>query len=143
MLGDDDHALRRRRAEQSRKEHMEAVAERMFPLRPWTGDAEDLRKLSIPETGDIELWKNSISEIRKRGEGHEGEIERLTADQRRLKAEVEAISQVAGVVSDQEAQNARRARKKPGPATSVYSMRSPPGFFEAALRHDDIVITVE
>ena len=137
---DDDHALRRRRAEQSRKEHMEAVAERMFPLRPWTGDAEDLRKLSIPETGDIELWKNSISEIRKRGEGHEGEIERLTADQRRLKAEVEAISQVAGVVSDQEATKARAVREEAWASHKRILDEESAGVFEAALRHDDIVI---
>ena len=137
---DDDHALRRRHAEQSHKEHMEAVAKRMLPLRPWTGDAEDLRKLSIPETGDIELWKNSISEIRKRIEGHEGEIERLTADQRRLKAEVEAISQVAGVVSDQEATKARAVREEAWASHKRILDEESAGVFEAALRHDDIVI---
>jgi cytochrome c553 len=99
-------------AELARQEQLDALAEHMRALRPWTGEAGALRDLSVPDADDIERWKNSTAETERRIEGREDEIERLLADQRRRTAEIEAAGQVAGVLSDQQAADVRAAREE-------------------------------
>ena len=141
LARNDDHDSRRRLAKRSRADHLNTLAERMTPLHPWKGEAEELRGLSIPDAGNIELWKNSMERARRRLEHHEDNIERLTAERRRLKAEIEAISRVAGAASDQGAAEARVAREEAWASHKRVLDAESARIFEDALRHDDIVTT--
>ena len=99
----DDHAARRRLAARSRAAHLETLADRIRELRPWEGDVQQLVELAVPEAGTIERWKIAAAEVQKQIDRHEGEVERLTTERLRLRAELDAIGSVVGVVSDQEA----------------------------------------
>ena len=135
----DDHASRRSHAEEAREDHLKATDKHILLLHPWTGDAKDLQKLPIPKTEDIEFWGNLTSKASQRLERLENEISRLAADQRRLKAEIEAISQVAGVASDREATKVRTEREEAWATHKRILDEESAGAFEAALRQDDIV----
>lgn len=135
----DDHATRCRLAGRSRQEQLDALAEHMHTLSPWTGEAKELLDLSVPDTDDIERWKNSVAGAEKRVERHEDEIERLLVDQRQLTAEIAAAGQVAGVLSDQEAANIRAEREDAWAGHKRTLDAASAKAFEASLRHDDIV----
>jgi len=135
----DDHATRHRLAGRSRLEQLDKLAEHMHTLSPWTGEANELHDISPPDAGDIERWKSSVAEAEKCVERHEEEIERLLADQRRLMAEIEVASQVAGVVSDQEAANIRAVREDAWAGHKRTLDEVSAEAFEVSLRHDDIV----
>jgi hypothetical protein len=126
-------------AELARQEQLDALAEHMRALRPWTGEAGALRDLSVPDADDIERWKNSTAETERRIEGREDEIERLLADQRRRTAEIEAAGQVAGVLSDQQAADVRAAREEAWASHKRTLDAASAVVFEANLRRDDIV----
>ena len=103
----DDSAVRRRLEERERVEHLDILAEHMHALRPWTGEPEELRTLCVPDVADIACCKGAIDDVERRVGRHQEEIDRLSAELARLKAEVEAAGKVAGIVSDQQAANIR------------------------------------
>jgi len=135
----DDHVARRRLAERSRLEQLATLAEDMRALRPWTGEAGDLRNLSVPNVDSIGRWKLSIAETEKRCERQDEKIERLLADQRRLTAEVEAAGQVTGILSDQQAAEIRAAREEAWAGHKRTLESESAETFETCLRRDDIV----
>jgi len=135
----DDHAARRRLAARSRAAHLETLADRIRELRPWEGDVQQLVELAVPEAGTIERWKIAAAEVQKQIDRHEGEVERLTTERLRLRAELDAIGSVVGVVSDQEASSVRTAREQAWASHRRTLDAASADAFEAALRHDDIV----
>jgi uncharacterized protein YhaN len=135
----DDHAARRRLAARSRAAHLETLADRIRELRPWEGDVQQLVELAVPEAGTIERWKIAAAEVQKQIDRHEGEVERLTTERLRLRAELDAIGSVVGVVSDQEASRVRTAREQAWASHRRTLDAASADAFEAALRHDDIV----
>jgi len=141
VLRSEDHGARRRLAERSRATHLEALADRMRALRPWQGEIAQLVELAVPENYDVERWKGSIAEVQKEIDRQDGELERLTTERTRLKAMLDAIGSVAGVVSDQEASSVRAAREQAWSNHRRTLDAASADDFEAALRHDDIVTT--
>ena len=139
MARADDHAVRHRLAEHECDEQLEVLKERMRALRPWVGEAGFLRDLPVPDTDDIERWNSSITEVEKRIEHHNVEIDRLLADQRRLTAEVEAASQVTGVLNDQQAADIRAEREEAWASHKRVLDAASAEVFETSLRRDDIV----
>jgi uncharacterized protein YhaN len=135
----DDHAARHRIAARSRVAQLETLGDRIRDLRPWQGDVEHLVELAVPESGDIERWKKAASDGQKQIDRQAGEVERLTTECLRLKAELDAIGISAGVVSDHEASGVRSAREQAWAShRRTLDVRSADAF-EAVLRHDDIV----
>lgn len=135
----DDHATRRRLAARSRADHLEALADRIRELRPWEGGVQQLVEMAVPEAGTIEHWKSAAAEAQKQIDRHESEVERLTAERLRLRAELDAIGSVIGVVSDREASSVRSAREQAWARHRRTLDATSADVFEAALRHDDIV----
>jgi uncharacterized protein YhaN len=135
----DDHVARYRLAARSRTTHFDTLADRIRELRPWEGEAQHLVEMVVPDVGSIERWKSAISEAQKKIDRHDGEVERLTTERGRLKAELDAIGSVAGVVSNQEASDVRTAREKAwaGHRRTLDTVSA--DTFEVVLRHDDIV----
>ena len=133
-----DHAARRRLAERARQEHVEALSQCAPALLPWLGEAGDLRDLSVPDHDDIELWNTSITAAQNRIERHAGEIDRILADERRLKAEIEAVRQAVGVERDQEAAEIRAIREHAWAVHKGTLDAQSAEHFEVSLRRDDI-----
>lgn len=139
VLRADDHAARLRLTTRSRAAHLETLTDRIHQLRPWHGDIQQLVDMVVPEAGDLERWKIEIAEAQKQIDRHEGEIERLTTEVLRLRAELDAIGSIAGVVSDQEASSVRTMREQTWASHRRALDAASADAFEAALRHDDIV----
>ncbi|MBX9909280.1 MAG: AAA family ATPase [Beijerinckiaceae bacterium] len=133
------HAARRRLAERARDAAGTALADRMRELRPWNGDIEELVDLPAPDAKEIERWTLATAETQKRIDQHAGEVERLTTEQVRLTAELDALSGISGLVSDQEAASIRAIREQAWAAHRGKLDTASADGFEAALRRDDIV----
>jgi hypothetical protein len=139
VLRADDHAARHRLAARSRAAHLETLADRIRELRPWEGGVQQLVEMAVPEASNIERWKIAAAEAQKQIDRQEGEVERLTTERLRLRAGLDAIGAVVGVVSDQEASSVRSAREQSWASHRRTLDAASADAFEAALRHDDIV----
>ncbi|SFK63864.1 ATP-binding protein [Methylocapsa palsarum] len=135
----DDHAARRRLAAQSRAAHLQTLAARIGELRPWQGDVEGLFAMAVPQPDTIECWKAAAAEAQKRIGVRGGEVERLTTERLRVKAEEEAIDGVVAVVSDAETAKSRAAREQAWASHRRTLDAASADAFEGALRQDDIV----
>lgn len=138
-LRTDDHAARHRLALRSRAAHLETLADRIRELRPWDGDVQQLVEMAVPEATNIERWKIAAAEAQKQIDRKEGDVERHTTERLRLRAELDAIGGVVGVVSDQEASSVRADRERAWASHRRTLDAASADAFEAALRHDDIV----
>lgn len=135
----DDHAARRRLAERARDAARATLGDRMRELRPWNGDIDELVDLPAPAAAEIQRWTLAIGETQKRIDQHAGDVERLTTEQIRLTAELDALSGISGLVSDQEAASIRAIREQAwAEHRGTLDTASADGF-EAVLRRDDIV----
>ncbi|WP_432212091.1 AAA family ATPase [Bosea vestrisii] len=135
----DDHATRRRLAERAREAARLTLADRMRELRPWNGDIDELVDLPAPDAGEIQRWKLATAETQKQIDQHAGEVERLTTEQIRLTAELDALSGISGLVSDQEAASIRAIREQAWAEHRGKLDTASADGFEAVLRRDDIV----
>ena len=135
----DDHAARRRLAERAREAARVTLADRVRELRPWNGDVEELVDLPAPDAKETERWTLATAEIQKRIDQHAGEVERLTTEQIRLTAELDALNGISGLVSDQEAAGIRSAREQAWADHRGKLDATSADGFEAALRRDDII----
>ncbi len=142
-LRGSDMTARRRVAERARASSREALAERMAALRPWSGDAEQLAVLALPDAADIERWKAALAQAQTQIERQEEAIERLQSDQRRIQAELDAISRVGGVVSEQDAACIRTEREEAWAYHRTLLDTGSAASFETALRRDDIVVNTQ
>jgi len=139
-LQDSDHAARRRLAERSQAEHQDVLADRLLALRPWRGDVDALAALAVPDASDMRRWKAELTAAQNQHERREQEVARAKAEQARLAAERDAIVQVAGVVSDQEAAEIRAQREAAWAAHRRTLDTASADAFEAVLRRDDLVV---
>lgn len=135
----DDHVARRRLAERARDAARATLADRLRELRPWNGDIDELVDLPVPAAAEIQRWILAIAETQKRIDRHTGEVERLKTEQIRLTAELDALSGISGLVSDQEAASIRAIREEAWAAHRRTLDTASADGFEAALRRDDIV----
>ena len=135
----DDHAARRRLAERARDAARAMLADRLRQLRPWNGDIDELVDLPAPDAAEIQRWTLAIADTQKRIDQHAGDVERLTTEQIRLTAELDALSGISGLVSDQEAASIRAIRERAWAAHRGTLDTASADGFEAALRRDDIV----
>ena len=102
--------------------------------------SSSLRHCPIPEPGDMQRWKTALAAAQTQYDRREAEVERLRTERLRLAAERDAIASVAGVVSDQDAGNIRAAREAAWADHRRTLDAASADIFEAALRHDDIIM---
>ena len=134
-----DHAIRLRGAAKASILRGELLAKRLAALAPWNGSVEELGHLTVPDAASVEAWHAAAQRNDALVGQRREEVERLETELERRAAELDAIGKTAGVISDQEAADIRRARESAwaehrralGPATA--------DAFEAVLRRDDIV----
>ncbi len=136
---ENDHAARRRHAEKARAALLDSLSARMLALRPWIGTVEQLAAGAPPRLSDVARWNRAEVELAQAVARHDAEIERLSTEQHRLKAELDAAGQFAGMITEAEAA-AVRMRREQAWATHRRDLGSETAdAFEAALREDDLV----
>jgi uncharacterized protein YhaN len=133
----DDHRARLRLAEKTFASHRDTLSERLRALRPWVGSPEELLDMNVPDRFAIEGWKNGLAVARKEVDRHQRDLERLTADRSRLGAELEALKEAAGVITDGESESVRAARDEAWAEHRRQMDASTADAFEMALRRDD------
>ncbi len=88
----------------------------------------------------MEYWKSALGAARNDYDRLDSEAQRLRADRIRLEAERAALTGIAGVVTDQDSAEVRAAREAAWAAHRRALDPDSADAFEAALRHDDIVM---
>jgi len=136
-----DHAARRLAAARSCETLGENLAEKLAALRPWQGDAEDLARLRVAPTDELERIGRALTAAAEQVALHSGEVERRGRDRLRLEAEIAAMKDVAGVVTDGEAGAVRAARERAWAEHRHRLDTASADTFESAMRRDDIVGT--
>ena len=134
-----DHATRRIATERALPRLRDTLAESLEALRPWPGDADQLRALLLPDLGTFERLAKARDEARSVIDRDRADIDRLTGERQRLMAEVDALGAIAGVVGEQEAATIRATRER---AWAEHRRALDPASadrFEDLLRHDDMV----
>ena len=139
ILREDDHAARRRLAEKSRLGHAETLTQQMSALRPWIGDLDQLIQMAVPEPAEMETWKASLSRAEAEIDRRNDDVKRLTSEQGRLRAELAAMENIVGVVSDHDAAVARSAREAAWAAHRQILDKGTAAVFEIELRKDDLI----
>ena len=79
-------------------------------LRPWSGGAEGLTGVEIPERGELDAWRASLEAAERDIERLEAEKTRLAAERDRQSARADAAKAETGVADDAEAAASRTAR---------------------------------
>ena len=139
VLRTSDHAARSRLARRTRATQADALTDRMAELRPWTGTADELAAMIVPDASVSEGWRTATAAAQSQVDLQIQEIERLTTDGIRLNAEISAIGGAVGVVTDQEAAQVR-AKREEAWASHRRALDAPSAdMFERALRQDDEV----
>jgi uncharacterized protein YhaN len=138
-----DVAAGLRFAERTAKSCRESLAERMAALRPWAGNSDQLAELAVPQDGDIERWKDALELANKLIDRNENEIERLEAERRRVQAELDTISRLTGVVSEQDTASVRAEREEAWANHRRQLDEASAAAFEVALRRDDVVVNAQ
>lgn len=134
----NDWTARCRLAERRRGERGSVLAEEMRKLKPWSGEALVLRDLATPDPDDIARWKAAMDNAERKIGRHSEEADRLAADERRLSAEIEAATNITGVLNDQQAAEIRAAREEAWANHKRTLNLESAEVFEGRLRRDDI-----
>lgn len=137
-----EHGVRQRSAERALAAARDALDDQMILLRPWTGDADRLAASTVPQAADVALWKKSEAEADRAIDLHDADLQRLTTESLRLRADLETAGTLGGLATDAEAA-AIRGRRETAWADHRRDLQAMSAdTFEAALREDDLVTGV-
>ena len=134
-----DGAARLRLAERALPRLADALDERMRELAPWAGDGAALAALRLPDVAAFEALLAARADAEARLARAAEEAGRLGAERDRLRAEVDALGEVAGVVGDGEAVALRAARERAWAELRARLDAASAEAFEDLMRRDDIV----
>jgi uncharacterized protein YhaN len=134
-----DHALRLRTGIKARDQHAEVAKTRLAAVQPWSGDAASLAALVLPEAKTVQGWQDEAERRVGLVTRRHDQVERLQAELITRRAELAAISAVAGLLSDKEAAEVRAAREAAWAQHRRSLDAQTADAFEAALRRDDVV----
>ncbi|WP_299439507.1 AAA family ATPase [uncultured Rhodospira sp.] len=115
----------------------EALDDALVALAPWSGDAETLASLAVPDAARLEAWKQALAEADKALDAQAGEIARLDGECARLAAEMDAVRRTTGVVDDETAAARRAARDAAWAMHRADLTPETADAFETAMRADD------
>ena len=110
---------------------------RMAQLHPWSGEAEELARVRVPETDRIEAWRDELGKADADVEKFEREKVRLESERGRHSARAEAERTETGVADDDMAARLRAARDEAWCRHRAALDTESADAFEAAMREDD------
>lgn len=110
---------------------------RMAQLHPWSGEAEELARVRVPEADRIEAWRDELGKADADIEKFEGEKVRLESERGRHSARAEDGRTETGVADDDMAARLRAARDEAWGRHRAALDTGSADVFEAAMRKDD------
>ncbi|WP_166299313.1 ATP-binding protein [Bradyrhizobium sp. 2S1] len=134
-----DGTGRVRAADRLRRERADELGDRMNELRPWTGNRESLYAVPAPTQEQLERWASNERALSLEVVSRQGEQDRLAAETERLDARIDALGSVAGVVSDNDAAEARSAREAAWALHKSQLDEATAVAFESAMRKLDLI----
>lgn len=134
-----DYGARRRLAGRARDAADAKLAEHLRALAPWRGGADDLPSLPCPDAGAVRRWTADIEKRNSVLSRHATDIERLTTEIGRLRAERAGIEGATGVICDGDAAALRARREQAWAAHRRALDAASADAFEAILRQDDML----
>jgi uncharacterized protein YhaN len=114
--------------------------DKIKPLAPWRGGADDLIALRIPDAAQIERWKTALSATKKVHEGYSDDVERLKTELEGLRAQQEAVAATSGVLTDSEAAEKRAEREAAWAEHRRALDLETADAFESRLRANDLAV---
>jgi len=136
-LSGDDSLTRAQIERQARTGLADKLTEALAALAPWTGDADALAALPVPDAAQLEAWRASIDEAEKNIRDHGREVARLEGDYDRRVAEMDAVRSATGVVDDETATALRSTRNDAWQAHRTALNGATADAFAHAMRNDD------
>lgn len=134
-----DGIARARAADRLRRERADELGDRMSELRPWTGNREALYAVMAPTQEQLERWASNERDLSLEVVSRQGEQDRLAAETERLDARIDALGSVAGVVSDNDAAEARSAREAAWALHRLQLDEATAIAFESTMRKLDLI----
>lgn len=135
-LAGSDLATRLLVEERGLSQSARACDSRMAELAPWTGGAEDLRRMPSAEPRQIEAWRGAASALDRRVGEHADKLRDLGTEQARTTARIAAFS-AGGAIDDGEAQSLRAERDAAWQAHLAALDAGTAKAFEERMRRDD------
>lgn len=140
LLRAQDHARRQEAARDALAQRTDILAAACATLLPWTGGLPDLSAIMPPPPGAIEGWAARLAKAEADIALRDAEIERLDAEQTRLRVQIDTTARIAGLVSDGEAAAMRGRREALWAEHRRRLDTETAERFEAGLRQDDGVM---
>ena len=139
MARQADDVARSRAADRICRARADELADRLIELLPWTGDRNTLCAASVPAQDQLQRWASVDADLSLEIASRQGEEDRLAAEARRLDAKIDALRSVVGVVSDNDAGEARSAREAAWAIHKAELHAETAVTFEAAMRRLDLI----
>lgn len=102
--------LARRRVAVAAANAKARTAEEAMRLVPWSGEHEDLEKVSVPSAHAIQDWRDTLAGQHSRRERHRQQRRDLESEKAELDARIAAAETGAGTIGDEEAAALRERR---------------------------------
>lgn len=134
-----DGSARVRAADHMRRERADELEDRLADLFPWTGSREELLGVPVPTSDQLQHWISIETNLSREIAVRQGEFDRLDAETARLEARIEALGSAAGIISDQEASEARSTREAAWAIHKAALDRVTAIDFETAMRKLDLI----
>ncbi|WP_426532977.1 AAA family ATPase [Bradyrhizobium sp. McL0615] len=134
-----DDVARLRAADRVCAERADELEDRLIELLPWTGGRNELLSVPVPTPERLQEWISTEANLSREIAIRQGEFDRLDAEAKRLEAKIEVLGSAAGVISDQEAVEARSEREAAWAAHKSALDATTAAEFESSMRKLDLI----
>lgn len=132
-----DHGLRLQTAVRAIEPARERLQAGLAALAPWGGSVDELRMMNAPPPSSLSTWKAESESLARKAARLDDETDRLEQTLRRLKAEHEAMSQSADLLSDEAVRDLRLVRDQAWAKHKAALDRDTAERFESAMSAHD------
>jgi uncharacterized protein YhaN len=135
-----DDAAHPRAADRIRQERADEFDDRLTELLPWDGGRDALLAVPVPTPDQFEHWASTEAKLSRDIALQQSEVDRLSAEERRLDGRIETLGSAGGVISDREAGEDRSAREAAWATHKATLDATTAAAFETAMRKLDLVM---
>jgi uncharacterized protein YhaN len=133
----DEWPSRLRGAHEESEKTKRKLGEALAALRPWTGNAEALVAVAVPNAAESTAMRDRLAQLRARRQASADAVAQKAAEAGRLRAEAAAAARAADLVGDDAAAALRAAREDAWSAHRAALTAPTADSFESAMRADD------
>ena len=133
----DDHHSRMAMHMRQRNALKVALDAQVAQLHPWSGSAEVLAGVRVPESGELDMWRSALDQAAKDIDRLEREKVLLLAARNRVSHLMEVKRAETGVITDEEAARLRALRDKAWQTHRATLDAASADTFEERLEEDD------